>query len=142
MEIKLAKDDTQIEFCKDALLAFRTNVKSEDFHQQVLRMMKNGYQIAYIENDDNDGAAAVIGFRIYEMLFTGTILYVDDLFTFDKERGKGYAEALLNYVTEHARSMGIRMIHLDSGFALHPAHRLYLRNGFVLGCHHFIKFID
>lgn len=142
MEIKLAKTIADIEFCKKALMTFRPQLLEATFTSQVARMIEGGFKLGYIANEENTHAAAVIGFRIFEMLRTGTIIYIDDLFTFSEYRGKGHANALLDFVADIARREKIRTVHLDSGYDLHPAHRLYLKSGFFLAAHHFAKTIN
>ncbi|WP_186774506.1 GNAT family N-acetyltransferase [Chitinophaga pinensis] len=51
-------------------------------------------------------------------------------------RGKGYASQLLAHVRDVATVNDVKQVHLDSGYQLHPAHRL-LNHGFVLNCLHF-----
>lgn len=128
-----------IQTCAEAILAFRTNLNPDTLTEQLSGMMKNGFQIGFIKKDENPQAAAFVGYRSFEMLRTGRIIYIDDLFTFPEYRGRGFAGALLDFVDAQALQMGAESVHLDSGYALHPAHRLYLNKGFVLPCHHFSK---
>jgi GNAT superfamily N-acetyltransferase len=139
MEIKEALTKEQILFCGDALLEFRQNINPETYADQILNMMKAGFKLIYIPNEDNSSAAAIAGFRIFEMLRTVTMIYIDDLFTAPSGRGKGYAGALLDYIDAIAVKNGIATVHLDSGHLLHPAHRLYLNKGYTLAAHHFAK---
>ncbi|QTE38826.1 GNAT family N-acetyltransferase [Mucilaginibacter gossypii] len=67
------------------------------------------------------------------------MIYVDVLFTFPECRGRGYAGALLDFVAHYAANTGIKSVHLDSGYMLHTAHRLYLNKGYYLACNHFAK---
>lgn len=141
MHIQIAETREEIEFCKRALTEFRPNLNPDDLAEQVLRMRAEGFQLIYIADEKNSEAAAIAGFRIFEMLRTGSIIYIDDLFTFKENRGKGYAGALLDYIAQLAKKSNIKTVHLDSGFDLHPAHRLYLKSGYFLACHHFAKTI-
>jgi GNAT superfamily N-acetyltransferase len=143
MELLIAKNRVEIEFCKDAVLAFRTNLNAENYADLILKMMaEEQFKIAYIPNAEHTAAAAFVGFRTQMMLRTGRIIYIDDLFTMEDYRGLGYAGTLLDYVSGQALESGIQSIHLDSGYALHPAHRLYLNKGYVLACNHFAKKIN
>jgi len=138
MDMIVAKHYADIEFCRDALLEFRPNLKSVDYLEQVMKMMTcEQFKLVYIPDDENKKAAAFIGYRRQFMLRTGNMIYIDDLFTNKNYRGRGYANALLEYVKQEAKSTGIAAIHLDSGYALHTAHRLYLNNGYILDCNHF-----
>ena len=57
-----------------------------------------GFELVFIPNEDNAQAAAFIGYRKLNLLRTGPMIYIDDLFTFAEFRGRGYAGALLDYV--------------------------------------------
>lgn len=139
MQVKEAFTKDDIIFCGKAMLEFRQNLQADTYVEQTLRMMKEGFRLLYIVAEDNTSAAAILGFRVQEMLRTGVMIYVDDLFTFADSRGKGYAGKLLQQVDTIARERGIKSVSLDSGFTLHPAHRLYLNHGYVLAAHHFVK---
>lgn len=142
MEIREATTKEDIEFCRDALLAFRPNLNPDTVTAQTLRMMEQGFRLIYMADEKHIQAAAIAGFRTFEMLRTGQIIYIDDLFTFEENRGKGYASALLDHIHGLALQSGIKTVHLDSGFPLHAAHRLYLSKGYQLACHHFAKMIS
>ena len=45
--------------------------------------------------------------------------------------------ALLDWLVQHAQENHCCGLHLDSGYARHAAHRLYLNKGLQLNCHHF-----
>jgi len=100
------------------------------------------FKLVYIPNRENTGVAAFIGYRVLHMLRTGWMIYVDDLYTDPNFRGRGYAGSLLDYVNIRAMEAGIQTVHLDSGYMLHNAHRLYLNKGYVLACNHFAKKIS
>lgn len=101
---------------------------------QVQRQESEGYQIAAIFHEGQ--AVACIGYREMTTLAWGKIIYVDDLITAEKARGKGYGKALLEFAIDEARKKGCAQIHLDTGYHRHAAHRLYLKMGFELSCHH------
>jgi len=142
MEIREATTREEIEFCGTAILEFRQNLNAGTYVDQILNMMKSGFRLIYIANEDNSSAAGICGFRIFEMLRTETIIYIDDLFTAPDSRGKGCAGLLLDRVDEIAKENNIKTVHLDSGFTLHPAHRLYLSKKYILACHHFAKAVS
>ncbi|PKB17606.1 GNAT family N-acetyltransferase [Flavobacterium sp. 5] len=140
MDILNLKTSGDIEFAREVILQFRTNVDSNYLVEQVSEMIKNEkFQLACIPTDDGKKAAAFVGFRVMDMLRTGKIIYIDDLFTLSEYRGRGYAAELLDYVDQVAKENDIKSVHLDSGFTLHTAHKLYLTKGYILGCHHFVK---
>ncbi len=43
----------------------------------------------------------------------------------------------MDWLIDHARAEGCRALHLDSGYARHAAHRLYLNKGLQMTSHHF-----
>jgi len=140
MECRKVISKADVAFCKDAILQFRPNLDPEGVVEQVFKMISDeGLEIFYIPDEQNARAAAFISFRRINMLRTGPIFYIDDLFTLPEWRGKGYAGALLDEVAKIAPGLGIRSIHLDSGYALHPAHKLYLNKGYFLACNHFAR---
>jgi len=141
MEIREATTREEITLCEKAILEFRPNLNPATFIDDIMDMMKAGFRLLYIPGEQGTGAAAIAGFRVFTMLRTGTIIYIDDLFTFEANRGKGFASALLGHINAIAKASNIKAVHLDSGYNLHPAHRLYLSQGFVLGAHHFVKYI-
>ena len=70
------------------------------------------------------------------MLAWGRILYIDDLITREKTRGKGYGKILLDHVTKIAKEAKCNQVHLDTGYTRHAAHKVYLKHGFELNAHH------
>lgn len=140
MNIIEAKTRAQIAFCKDVLFAFRPNLDETTYVELVMKMIEDErFKLVYIPADDNTKAAAFIGFRVMHTLRTSWMIYVDDLYTDPAYRGKGYAGALLEYVDNQAIEAGIQSVHLDSGYELYNAHRLYFNKGYVLPCNHFAK---
>lgn len=143
MKLIIAKTVEQISFCKEVLFAFRPNLDETTYVDLILKMIEDErFKLIYIPNEDNTKAAAFIGYRVMHLLRTSWMIYVDDLYTDPGCRGKGYAGALLDYVNGDATKKGIPSIHLDSGYMLHDAHRLYLNKGYVLASNHFAKKIS
>ena len=137
MEIKIATTEEDILKCWEAMYALRPHLIKEEFVQTIQEMMKEGYQLVYIE--ENGKAAAAVGFRYMQYLFNGKHFYIDDLSTLPESRSKGYGGILLDYVIDLAKEKGYKFVTLDSGYTRHNTHRLYLNKGFVLASHHFSK---
>ena len=133
-EIFLPQTDAEIESCFPAFSLLRPHIRREEFLPQVRRQQTQSYQILALRHEGKVKSAA--GFRFAEFLAWGRVLYIDDLTTLSEERSKGYAEALLNWIFKHARSKDCHAVHLDTGYARHAAHRLYLRKGFQFSSHH------
>lgn len=136
-EILYATTSVQIEHCWHVMHALRPHLHRENFVQQVQEMMSEGYQLIYVEQ--NGIAVACAGFRSMQMLYSGKIIYIDDLSTLPDSRGKGYASMLLDFIHELAVNSGKQAVHLDSGYQRHDAHRLYLNKGYKLASHHFAR---
>lgn len=140
MKFVIATTKEQIVFCKEVLFAFRPNLDDITYIDQILNMITNeNFKLVYIPNPDNTKVAAFTGYRFMCSLRTNRMIYIDDLYTNPEYRGNGYAGALLDYVDQEAVIAGITSVHLDSGYMLHDAHRLYLNKRYVLACNHFAK---
>jgi len=132
----LANTSAEIESCFAVMQELRPELQDKEaFVAQMERQKKEGYLLFYLRDEEEVGAC--MGFRIFETLAWGKILYIDDLITRKKSRKKGLAKRLLDYAIQQGSSEKCAEIHLDSGYQRHDAHRLYLNCGFKLLCHHF-----
>ncbi len=136
MEIKVAVTEEDVLKCREVMLALRTQIAVSDFVPLVTDMMKEGYKLAYIE--ENGRVVSAVGFRYLQFLFNGRHIYINDLSTLPEERYKGYAGALLDYVIALAKANGYTSVTLDSGHHRFAAHKLYLNKGFNITAHHFL----
>lgn len=139
MQIQFAKTASEIQKCWYVFSLLRPHLQEETFVEKVTAMLSEGYQIAFIE--ENGQVVSAIGFRYLQMLANGKQIYIDDLTTSDKARGKGYANAFLDFVVNIAASKGYDCISLDSGPSRNTAHRLYLNKGFEIKSMHFVKYL-
>ncbi|UOE48838.1 GNAT family N-acetyltransferase [Mucilaginibacter sp. SMC90] len=140
MLCKKVNSRTDIEVCKNLILDFRPHLNPATVTDLVEKMIRNdSYELIYAFEESDRKAMAFAGYRKYEMLRTGKIVYIDDLFTSPDNRKKGCGNFLLSFIENEARQAQVKSIHLDSGYTLHPAHRLYLNRGFILACNHFSK---
>lgn len=135
MHIKSLKTHDEIAGSFDAFLELRPHLRSKEiFVTQVMEQYKEGYEI--IAAYEQEEVVACIGFRFLTTLAWGKILYIDDLITKEKTRGKGYGKILLDHVIQIAREHLCKEVHLDTGYARHAAHKVYLKQGFEFNCHH------
>ncbi len=135
LQVLIARTPGDIARCFPALQELQPHLKEHDpFVGQILRQLKEGYTLSYVEDEGEVGGC--IGFRSFETLAWGRLLYVDDLITRERSRKRGLARVLLAYAIEHARSKKCAEVHLDTGHHRHEAHRLYLDMGFKITCHH------
>ncbi len=133
-EIFIANTDAEIEACFPVFCALRPHVLKESFLAQVRRQQTQSYEVLALCHEGLVKSAA--GFRFAEFLAWGKVLYIDDLTTLPGETSQGFAGCLLDWLIHHARSLECQAVHLDSGYARHAAHRLYLRKGFLFKSHH------
>lgn len=136
-DIFLPDDQEQTDACFEVFSALRPHLAREAFLAQVQRQQAQGYRIVALRDQGQVCSAA--GFRLCEFLAWGRILYIDDLSTLPEHRGKGHAGQLLDWLVTHAEQQRCAAVHLDSGYARHAAHRLYLNKGFELSSHHMAK---
>src|ERR1700743_2539550 len=104
MEIKEALADTNIARVYPVMRELRPHIANEqEFLARVRRQQaQSGWRLIYVE--DNGTPVAAAGFRIAEWLAWGKALYVDDLICLESHRGKGFAEALMLWMENLART--------------------------------------
>src|ERR1044072_6782716 len=112
-KIALAKTPEQIGQCSSVMRELRPHIEAIDFAARVLQQQKEGYQLAYLELDRV--VRSVAGFRIFNLLFSGRTLYIDDLVTPACHRSRGFGAALFDWLVEHARENDCEHLTLDSG---------------------------
>jgi len=138
-DVKEAKSNADIAHVYPVMRELRPHIKDAgEFLARVRRQEKqSGYRLIYVEDADKPVAAS--GFRFTEYLFSGPILYVDDLICLESHRGKGFAEALMRWMEDLARKQGCQEFHLDSGTHRLGAHRFYHRLKMSITSFHFVK---
>lgn len=134
-EIHEAKTDDAIRRCFPVLLELRPHLVEAEFVPRIRRQMAAGYRMAYAAIDND--IAAVAGFRFFEMLAWGKAMYVDDLVSSERARGKGFGSKLIDWLIQQARAANCDQFHLDSGVHRFAAHRFYLHKGMDITSHHF-----
>lgn len=140
MEIKQAKDKEDFQKCWEVVRELRPHLDPDRYLTFMLYMIDEGYKLIYIELDGK--VASICGYRPMTKLYTGRIIYIDDLSTLPEARGKGFASLLLKHVFELAKKEEMNGVHLDSGHMRFDAHRLYLNEGFRITSHHFSRNAD
>jgi GNAT superfamily N-acetyltransferase len=134
--IRLAETGEDIRRCYPVMKQLRTRLTESDFLASVARQRADfGYAIALVEEEGI--VTTIAGFRISECLCDGRYLYINDLVTMEDERSKGHGDRLFDWLVEHARQNGCRVISLESGVQRFDAHRFYLRKKMKISSHHF-----
>lgn len=111
-------------------------VDQATFIRQILHQQNQGYILIYIK--EGDEVAACLGYRIFDNLVWGKVLYIDDMICREKSRKRGLGTQLIDFTIKQAKSAGCKQIHLDTGYLRHEAHRFYFNLGFTIDCHHFM----
>lgn len=133
--IHLADTAESIARCFVVMSELRPHIALDAFEPQVRRQQAQGYRLVFAECDGE--VRSVAGFRVFETLAWGRIMYVDDLVTRMSDRGGGFGSALIDWLAEQARREVCAELHLDSGVQRFGAHRFYLHKGMDITCHHF-----
>jgi GNAT superfamily N-acetyltransferase len=134
--IAFARTNDEIRRCFPAMQELRTHLQSErEFIERVLRQQKEGYQLAFMESENE--VRAVAGYRFLDSLFSGRNLYVDDLVTRAADRSRGFGAKLLDWLIEQAREHGCDSLELDSGVQRFDAHRFYFSKRMHISSYHF-----
>ena len=138
-----AESDAAIRATFAVMRQLRPHLAGPDDYLATVRRMQadggvggGGYRLAAVL-DDADIVQAVAGYRVFEMLYAGRLLSVDDLVTDADARSQGYGRALLTWLRAEGRALGCAELHLDSATHREAAHRFYLREGLGILGHHF-----
>jgi GNAT superfamily N-acetyltransferase len=135
MQVKLAETGADIERVADVMLELRTAFDRDGLVEQMKAQRARGYQVAWVETGGE--VLCVAGFVVGRKLAWGKHIYVDDLVTAARHRSTGAGRTMVDWLKAHARSLGCRELHLDSGVQRFAAHRFYLRERFDIESHHF-----
>jgi len=134
---KRAETADEIARCFAVMAFLRPHVAEADFVGRVQTQQKQGYRLAYLE--DEGDVVAVAGFRVMDMLATGLTLYVDDLVTDEVRRSRGYGKAMLDWLQTYAGMADCETFSLDSGTQRQEAHAFYFRERMRVTSFHFAK---
>lgn len=135
MEIQFARSDLDIAQCFPVMVQLRPHLDPAEFVSRVQRQQQVGYHLVYLEVDA--AVQAIAGFRIFETLAHGKVLYIDDLVTDVSAHGNGYGSALIDWLIQYARSQDCASLQLDSGVQRSQAHRFYFGRDMTITAFHF-----
>ena len=135
MTVRLAETDPEIAACFPVVHQLRPHLDADSFLVRVRGQGRAGYRLAYVEAGGRP--VAVAGFRIFETLYSGRVLNVDELVTLDSERSRGHGAKLLRWLRERAEAESCDSFELDSGVQRADAHRFYEREGLKVSAYHF-----
>lgn len=136
--VREARDTEAVRALFPVLCQLRPHLAGpEDLVARVARMAKDGYRLVWTSAVPDGPPVAAAGFRIFETLFAGPMLYVDDLVTLEARRGQGDGARLMGWLRAEARRHGCKELHLDSGTQRLAAHRFYFARGLAIRSFHF-----
>ncbi len=129
------EEEAEISTCFSLMRQLRPHLEVEDFTQQVLAQIKEGYTLFGMIKESQ--TVVLCGCRISTNLAWGRHLYIDDLVSSESERSLGYGREMMAYLIRFAKEKGCGQIHLDSSVQRFQAHKFYLREDFKIASHHF-----
>ena len=135
MEVLQAHTKEDFIKCHEVMKELRPHHSLETYLSTLDQMIKEGYQLWYIE--DEGKAVCAAGFRFTSTFYDGLIIDFDDFVTAAAARKKGYAGILFDKLLEIAKERGIKTIHLNSAHHRYDAHRFYLNKKMKIIAHHF-----
>jgi GNAT superfamily N-acetyltransferase len=138
--VALAQHPQEIRLCYPVMAQLRPQYTLDQFVDQVMEQMKQGYHLAYLVEEDI--IKSVAGFRISTCLAWGKYLYVDDLVSAEKYRHLGTGTVIFEWLVDYAKFSQCRQLHLDSGVRHYGAHRFYIKRGLDITGHHFTLILE
>jgi len=135
MQILQAKTNEDFLECFEVMKELRPHHNPETFLSTQEQMIKEGYQLWYLE--DEGKAVCAAGFRFTTTLYDGLIIDFDDFVTLADARKKGYAGILFDKLVDIAKEKNSKTIHLNSNHQRFDAHRFYLNKRMKIIAHHF-----
>ncbi|HEU4557870.1 MAG TPA: GNAT family N-acetyltransferase [Longimicrobium sp.] len=136
MPITRPETDDEILSTFDVMAQLRPHLQRHEY-VHIIRAMaaSDGYRLAAVE--DGGEVRAVAGYRFMHMLYTGKLLYVDDLVSDERARSRGYGKQLLDWLKAEGRANGCSELQLISRVTREQAHRFYFREGLGIECFEF-----
>lgn len=135
-KVAVAETVDEVARCFEVMRELRTHLATNaEFVARVQRQQEEGYRLAWLEAEGT--VRAVAGYRVFDLLFSGRTLYVDDLVTRAVDRSTGFGGQLFDWLVAEARREKCNELTLDSGVQRFDAHRFYLAKRLKIASHHF-----
>lgn len=107
----------------------RETLSYDEFEDLIYDMRGMEYKMFGIM--EHEKLVTYAGAAIQTNLYDKRHLFVFDLVTHEKYRGRGYGAMMLEYLHDYAKMGMCKNIVLSSGLQRENAHRFYEKNGFV-----------
>lgn len=136
IELVHAETDEQIAATFDVVLQLRPHLERSN-HVALIRslMASDGLKVLALLDEGEVRAIAV--YRVMNMLYCGSLIYIDDLVVDERVRSHGYGARLISRLKDEGRALGCSEVQLISRVTREHAHRFYFREGFGMECFHF-----
>ncbi|MCX6076485.1 MAG: GNAT family N-acetyltransferase [Campylobacterales bacterium] len=115
----------------------RVELSYKEFEDLIYEMRHMDYKMFGIM--EGEKLITYAGASVQTNLYHKRHLYIFDLVTDEKHRGKKYGEMMLEYLSDYAKTNMCKNIVLSSGFARESAHRFYEKNQFEKVSYIFLK---
>jgi GNAT superfamily N-acetyltransferase len=137
MDIVECRSDEQIASTFAVMHQLRGHLVATEYISLVREIEDQGGRLIGAFGEEKCVGCAL--FRRETRLFTGPLIYIDDLVTDKAMRSGGIGAALLGWIEEHAKQHSIQTIALDSAVHRGMTHKFYFRNGFTITSFNFKK---
>lgn len=121
----------------DVVSQLRVELSYKEFEDLVYDMRHMEYKMFGIM--EGEELITYAGVAVQTNLYHRRHLFVFELVTDEKYRGKKYGEMMLEYLYDYSKMCMCENIVLSSGFAREDAHRFYENHGFEKVGYMFIK---
>ncbi len=127
----------ELDVVYEVLSQLRVDLSFKEFDDLVYDMRHIDYKmIGLLERDK---LITYAGVAIQTNFYHKRHLYVYDLVTDEKQRGKGYGKEMMLYLNDYAKTAMCENIVLSSGLQRADAHRFYENDGFYKKSFLFVK---
>ncbi len=141
VKIREVTREEEVSGCFALMKELRPHLATEtEFVARWRRQKAAGYRLLGLWCEGK--LVALAGFRVMENLVHGMHLYVDDLVTTEGARGRRHGAELLRRLRVEARTLGCRMLLLDTPLSNVLGHRFYYRNGLLATALRFAEVLE
>lgn len=135
-DIAHAETDDQIAATFEVMQQLRPHLEKTRYVPMIRSLMASDGLKLLVLSEENV-VRAVASYRVMNMLYCGSLIYIDDLVADERVRSRGHGAKLIARLKEIGRSLGCSEIQLISRVTREQAHRFYFREGFGIECFHF-----
>jgi GNAT superfamily N-acetyltransferase len=136
LNIAHAETDDQIAATFEVMQQLRPHLEQAQYVSMIRSLMaSDGLRLLALSEENVVRAAA--SYRVMNMLYCGSLIYIDDLVADERVRSRGYGAKLIAKLKDEGRALGCSEIQLISRVTREQAHRFYFREGFGIECFHF-----